>query len=127
MTRETVDRETSMRVLREGSVSDSLIAAAFGVSRQHLHKLLGSRPAPPRREKMKPDTEGLPEDFPTWLLRWRKAHGLTQTEAGALVGVSWNTWARWERGDDGCSLPFLLYHYLKRIAKPAKYLLTYYS
>jgi hypothetical protein len=108
-----IGREETMRVLREGEVPDALIAAAFGVSRQRLHKLLGPHPAVPKPAKIRPDTDGLPGDFPGWLLAWRHAHGLTQTEAGALVGVSWNTWARWERGNDGCSLPWLLYRYLR--------------
>jgi transcriptional regulator with XRE-family HTH domain len=28
---------------------------------------------------------------------WRMTYGLTQQDAGDLVGVHWGTWSRWER------------------------------
>jgi len=36
---------------------------------------------------------------PGQLARWRRRRGFTQTELAALVGVSANTVARWERGE----------------------------
>jgi predicted transcriptional regulator len=32
------------------------------------------------------------------LRRWRERHGLLQSEAGPLIGVSQQDWARYERG-----------------------------
>ena len=32
------------------------------------------------------------------LREWRKAHGWTQTEAGALIGAMQGTWGPWESG-----------------------------
>ena len=36
---------------------------------------------------------------PQDLARIREGMGWTQTQAAAKVGVSMNTWARWERGE----------------------------
>jgi transcriptional regulator with XRE-family HTH domain len=33
------------------------------------------------------------------IAKWRRTAGLTQAEAAGLLGVSPNTWARWERGE----------------------------
>lgn len=45
----------------------------------------------PSRNWRKRATEGLPQ--------WRARRGLTQTEAGKLVGVSLRTWQSWEAGE----------------------------
>jgi transcriptional regulator with XRE-family HTH domain len=40
-----------------------------------------------------------PKEFAAWLKYQREARGWTLAEAAAVVGVHWNTWARWERGE----------------------------
>lgn len=42
----------------------------------------------------------IPYDHQDYLRRWRKIHDMTQTEAGARVGVGKMAWAAWERASD---------------------------
>ena len=88
-----MDKLESMRVLREGNVSDALIAAAFGTTRQNVHKLLGPRQ---RSETLCEMPEISAIDFPAQLKAWRKKHGLSIIEAAELIGVSPSIWGQWE-------------------------------
>lgn len=40
-----------------------------------------------------------PKEFPAWLKHQREARAWTLADAAKVVGVHWNTWARWERGE----------------------------
>lgn len=117
----TIDRDTSMRVLREGDVPDSLIGAAFGLTRQRVHNILG----PPDRDRRRTvpvrppvDTgEDLPDDLPAFLRGWRARQGLSQAAAARELGVAMMTYAHWEQDAHGCSLPVLLVKYIRLTEK----------
>lgn len=42
---------------------------------------------------------------PQAIYNWRTRHGLTQAEAGALVGVSTAAWRKWEADDRVMPIP----------------------
>lgn len=46
----------------------------------------------------------MPEDWSTFIRRYRARHGLTQARLGSVVGVAQRTISRWERGEDRPSL-----------------------
>lgn len=46
----------------------------------------------------------MPEDWSTFVWRYRARHGLTQAGLGSIVGVAQRTISRWERGEDRPSL-----------------------
>lgn len=46
----------------------------------------------------------MPEDWSTFVRRYRARHGLTQAGLGSIVGVAQRTISRWERGEDRPSL-----------------------
>lgn len=102
-----VSRETSMRVLREGGVTDVLIGAAFGISHQRVGAILGphTKPVPPE--------DPYPADMPAMLKAWRKRHALSQAAAARELGISWAAYCHWEQGAAGCSLPGLLAKYVR--------------
>ncbi len=112
----TLPREESMRVLREGNVSEALIAAAFGLTRQRVNKILGSNPdRKPLAVPYKPGDDY--PDLPTYLKAWRARQRLSQQGAANMLHVSLKTYYAWENGRQGCTLPVILVKYLDLLEK----------
>jgi DNA-binding XRE family transcriptional regulator len=111
---ETITREQSMTVLRKGGVPDPLIGAAFGISKQRVNMILGphDEPAPKLAVKVEKEDVILSSGLPTWLKEYRYRLQWTQARAARELGTSLTTYASWEQGSGGCSLPYLLIRYL---------------
>ena len=91
------------------SLSDAAIAVKTGVSRQHLHKVLGPRPARPKASRARaaaaPPTAGPTlAQFAAKLRAWRAKHQLTQSQAATLLHVHKQVISNWETGRNGCAL-----------------------
>lgn len=104
------DRTQIMRILREGRVPDRLIAFAFGLTRQRVHKLLGAKP-----DRVRTVFRANRSDIPRTLKSFRSRNTLTVDMAARMVGVKPNTWYKWEVGVYGPTLPILLMRYLEKL------------
>lgn len=109
-------REDVIQLLRRANVSDARIAEFFNISRQRIHAMLGPRPEP--FEGYKPPDKMPPlEELPAFIKQWRTRRGLSMAQAARMIGVGTMTWCNWETGHTGCSLGFLLMHYLTLVDK----------
>lgn len=117
----SAERSNIMRIMREHGAPDPTIAAAFGVSRQSIHSLLGPRIDPPAPEIPPLDAlMSLPHDTLCELARealaqWRAHKGLSQRQAAAQLGVNPRTLQGWEMGK--CSLPVMLLRYVNLLTQ----------
>jgi hypothetical protein len=108
--------------LRAAGVPDSIIARAYGVTRQAIHARYGPRPdvplmqAPPAPHAPPAGARGA--DLPRVMRAWRARRGLSQNAAAATLGVDVTTWSRWETGRSGCGLPGIVIRLLLLLDKP---------
>ena len=111
----TVSRREIMKRLRKEGMSDIAIGAAFGISRQRVHFLIGPKQEPKRLRVSKLDARLI--DLPAFLKAWREEHNLTIARAARVCGVSTIVWWNWEMNRTGCSLPMLVVRYLTLLAE----------
>lgn len=107
----TPDRTTIMQALRDDGVSDAAIARAFNLTRQRIGAILGPR-LEPRKPVPGPLDTTADKRLPSALRDWRHRRGMTQRDAGAMLGVDLQTVSVWESGRKGCSLATMLLRYL---------------
>jgi len=107
-----------MQKMRESGMTNTKIAHSLGISRQRISAILGPMP---KRTKVTPPLpspsamraeEKAMVDLPGFLHRWRHKRGLSQDQAGQVVGVGQSIWAHWEQGKVRPSLALLVVRYL---------------
>jgi hypothetical protein len=114
------DRTEIMRRLRAFDVPDQVIADSFGLSKQRVHKILGPRDIKPAPETCPPPADAAAR-LPGALKAWRKAAGLSQVQAAAVLCLgSPVVLNRWERGNGGCSLPGLVLSHIELLQRAGK-------
>lgn len=114
----TDERENVMRVMRAYDVPDQVIAESFGLTRQRVHRILGTRQADAHASTGKPARS---KDLNTRLARelpaWRRRRGMSQSQAAEFLGIPyWQRVSAWESGK-GCGMPGVLLRLLEALDK----------